>query len=64
MPYLGILGLKFKKTWQYENIWNQQPRIYQSAKYCEKMKMLKFGTKNVFFGYFFGVGIWKQYCHI
>ena len=44
-------------------IWNLHPQICQIAKFCVKMKMLKFGNKNVLFEYF-RVGFWKQYFHI
>ena len=47
----------------YCHIWNQRPRICIIAKFREKMKIPKFGTKNVLFAYFWA-GIWKQYCHI
>ena len=40
MPYLGILGVEF------ENIWNQHPRICLIGKFHEKTKTPKFGTKN------------------
>ena len=36
----------------YCHTWNQHPWIYLIARYCEIMKMPKFGTKNVLFGYF------------
>ena len=61
MLYFDIFGLEFQKT--YRCIWNQHPRIRLIAKFWEKTKMPKFGTKNALFGYFW-VGIWKQYCHI
>ena len=50
MPYLGIFGLEFQKC----NcpIWNQHPQISLIAKFCEKTKISKFGTKNAFFGFF------------
>ena len=50
MPYLDILGIKSSKN--YCRIWNQHPRIRQTAKFCEKMKMPKFGTKNDWLEYF------------
>ena len=50
MPYLDIFGLEFKKN--YCNISNQHPQICQIAKFCEKTKMPKFGTKNALFGFF------------
>ena len=42
---------------------NQDLRICLNAKFREKMKMPKFGTKNVLFGYFW-TGIFKNFCHI
>ena len=50
MPYLGIIGLDFKKTR------NQHPLICQTAKFREKEKISKFGTKKVLFLYL-GVSI-------
>ena len=32
---------------QYSNIWSQNPRICLVKKFCEKVKMPKFGTENV-----------------
>ena len=61
MPYLGALGLEFKKS--YCHVWNQYPWICLIAKYCEIMKMSKFGTKSALFGYFWA-RILKNYCHI
>ena len=58
---LGIFGLEFKKI--YYHTWNQHPRISPIAKFHEKLKMPKFGTKNALFVYFL-VGIWKKYCLI
>ena len=53
---------------------NLQNLMVLISKFCEKTKMLKFGTKNVCLGYFlsgiskcfwcFCNGIWKEYCHI
>ena len=45
------------------HIWNQNPWICLIAKYCEIMKMPKFGTKSALFGYFWA-RILKNYCHI
>ena len=45
------------------HIWNQRPRICLIAKFGGKIKILKFGTKNAWFG-FFGAWIWKYYCYI
>ena len=50
MPYLDIFGLNFKKTR------NKHPLICQTAKFSEKEKISKFGTKKVLFLYF-GVSI-------
>ena len=61
MPYLGIFKQEFKKN--YCQIWNQHPQICLFAKFHEKTKMPKFGTKNAWFVCFWA-GIWKQYCHI
>ena len=36
----------------YCHIWNQHPQICIFAKFCEKTKMPKFGTKNALFGFF------------
>ena len=33
-------------------IFNEHPQICQIVKFCEIMKMLKFGTKNVLLGIF------------
>ena len=42
-PYLDILGCKFEKLLSYF----QHLRICQNAKFCAKLKILNFGTKNV-----------------
>ena len=61
--------LKFGKkfgtgTWKYCcHIWNQRPQICLAAKFGAKVKILKFETKNTWFGYFW-TGSWKLYCHI
>ena len=34
------------------HILNERPQNFQNVKFCEKTKMLKFGTKNALFGYF------------
>ena len=57
MPDLDIFGLEFKKN--YCRIWNQHPRIFLIAKFLEKMKMFKFGTKNALFCYF-SAGTWNN----
>ena len=46
MQYFGIFGLAFEN--KYYHIWNQHPRICLIAKFCEKPKMPKFGTKNAY----------------
>ena len=43
MFYLGILSCKFEKVLSYY----QHPRICQTAKFRAKLKVFKFGTKNV-----------------
>ena len=42
MPYVGILGCRFEKLLSYF----QHLRICQTAKFREKLKIFKFGTKN------------------
>ena len=42
MPYLSIFGLEFET----------HPRIFQNAKFRERVKMSKRWTKNVLFEYF------------
>ena len=59
MPYLGIFGLEFEK--HYSHIWNQHSS--SNFKFRKKTKMSKFGTKDVWFGYFWA-GIWKQHPRI
>ena len=61
ISYLDIFGLELKKS--YFRIWNQHPWICLIAKSCEIMKMPKFGTKSVLFGYF-STRILKNYCHV
>ena len=51
MTYLGIFWLEFENDIVIFD-WNQHPRICQTAKFREKMKMPKFRTKNVLFEYF------------
>ena len=36
----------------YYHIWNQCSRICQNARFCVKIEILQFGTKNSLFGYF------------
>ena len=47
----------------YCHIWNQHPWICLIAKFHEKIKIPKIGTKNALFGYFWAE-IWRKYCHI
>ena len=54
---MGNFGLELEKKC---NIRYQQPRIGLSANFGAKMKILKFETKNVLFGYFW-TGILKQH---
>ena len=61
MPDISIFGQDFLKN--HSHIWNQHPQTCLYAKFHEKTIMLKFGTKNVWFMYFWA-GIWKEYCHI
>ena len=59
MPYVSIfdqkyliwviLGYNVKKYYCY--IWNQHPQICLTARFCKKIKIPKFGTKNPIFGY-------------
>ena len=48
MPYLDIFWVEFENC----HILKQLPRICLTAKFCQIMKMAKFGTKNDLFGYF------------
>ena len=57
----GIFGLEFEK--KYCHIWNQHPRICLNAKFREKTKMPKFGSKSALFGYFYA-RILENYCHV
>ena len=43
IPFLGILGCKFEKVLSYF----QHLRICQTVKFRAKLKILDFGTKNV-----------------
>ena len=58
---MGYFWARIPKRYCY--IWNYHPRICAIAKFFEKTKISKFGTKNALFGCFWA-GIWKQYCHI
>ena len=77
MPYLGIFdqNVLFLCFWasiskSYCHIWNQHSQVCLIAKFCEKTKMLKFGTKNALFGYFWArilrsyYDIWNQHPQI
>ena len=68
MPKFGTENVLFENFGvrilkNYCHVWNQHPRICQTAKFCEKTKMPKFGTKNVLFGCF-GARILKNYLYI
>ena len=57
MPKFGTKDTSFGYFWggirrQYCHILNQHPRICPIEKFCEKMKMLKFGNENVLLGIF------------
>ena len=56
MPYFCVFGLNFC------DIWNRHPQTCLIAKFFEKTKLLKFGTKNTLFGYFWA-RILKNYYH-
>ena len=60
MPYVCIFDRNLKKNC---HIWNQRPWISLAAKFDGKLRILKFETKNTWFGSFW-TGIPKQYCHI
>ena len=60
MPDLGILGLEFSNTIV---IFEIRTLEFLIAKFREKMKIPKFGTKNALFGYFWA-RIIKDYRHI
>ena len=50
MPYLSNFRLEL--PWKdYFHVWNQQARIWETAKFCAR-KIFKPGTKIVLFGYF------------
>ena len=49
MPYLGIFGSEFEKS--YFQIRNRGPFIFLKAQFHEKGKTLKSWTKNTLFGY-------------
>ena len=62
MLYLGVWGSHFEKPLSYlksalsklpyYKVWNFVHCIRQIAKFCEKIKMPKFGIKSALFGYF------------
>ena len=59
-----LICIFFGGIWRkYCHIWSQHPWICLVAKFSAKIKILKFGTKNTWFGYFW-TGLWKQHCHI
>ena len=58
MPSLGVFGVEFKKT-----ILIFEVSAIKFVKFCEKVKLPKFGTKNAISGYFWGK-ILKSYSHI
>ena len=45
----------------YCHIWNQCPRVCFTAKFNPKIKILKFRTKNVLFGYFWAGTLKNNY---
>ena len=59
----ALLGLWAGMFKDYCHICNQRSPICRIAKFRAKIRILKFGIKNVLFGYFWA-GMWKQYCHI
>ena len=50
MSYLGIFGLEFEKSIAEFAI--STVEFVKLRNFVKNMKMLKFGTKNVLFGYF------------
>ena len=50
MPYLGIFGLESLKY--YCSFRNKYLQIFLIAKFCQKTKIPKFGTKNALLEYF------------
>ena len=57
----GYIGARILKN--YCHIWNQHHQICLNAKFREKIKMPKLGSKNGLFGYFWARHL-KRYCHI
>ena len=47
MAFLGVLGGNFKKNVIFQN---QPPQICVIVKFGSKMRILKFGTRNLEFG--------------
>ena len=62
MLYLAIFGMEFEKK-KHCHILNQHPRHCLIAKFCEMIKMSKFGTNNISCGYFWSRNL-KYYCDI
>ena len=60
MLYLGLWAGMLKN---YCHICNQTPPIYLMTEFRAKIRILKFGTKNALFRYFW-VRILKNYYHI
>ena len=61
MPDSGILGLEFENYILIFEI--STLKFVYLQNFVKKMKMSKFGTKNVLFGYFWARTL-KNYCHI
>ena len=61
MSYMCIFRLEFEKN--HCHIWNEHLWISLVAKFGAWIKILKFETINVWFGYFWA-GIRKCYCYI
>ena len=51
-PKMLCLGLWTGMMKNYCHICNQRPSIYLTAKFCTKIRIVKFGTKNTLFGCF------------
>ena len=60
MPNLGIFGLKLENKIVIFEI--NILEFFLITKFCEVIKMSKFGTKNDLFGYFWAI-ISKNYCY-
>ena len=52
IPYLVIFGQEL--FFFFCHIWHQHPQFFLNAKFCEKTKMPKFGTKDALLGVFLG----------